>query len=75
MAATATMVDSRLSLIFSDGVDGITGKELFKTKSFNNVKVTATADQLYAVSTSLAPLQERSLFKVERDDSSELRQA
>lgn len=75
MAATSNMVDSRLRLIFNDGIDGITGKELFKTKSFNNVKTAATADQLYAISIALEPLQQLTLFKVERNDSSELRQA
>ncbi|ASN04147.1 DUF1659 domain-containing protein [Virgibacillus necropolis] len=73
--ATANMVNSTLRLIFSEGVDAISGKEVFKTKSFSNVKTAATADQLYAISILLEPLQQRLLFKIERNDSSELRQA
>ncbi|ASN04210.1 DUF1659 domain-containing protein [Virgibacillus necropolis] len=73
--ATANMTNSTLRLVFNEGVDAISGKEVFKTKSFSNVKTVATADQLYAISILLEPLQQRSLFKIERNDSSELRQA
>ncbi|MFZ3577479.1 DUF1659 domain-containing protein [Virgibacillus sp. DJP39] len=74
MAATANMVNSTLRLVFDDGIDPISGTQSFKTKSFSNVKTEATADQLYAISVSLAPLQQRSLFKIERNDSSLLLQ-
>ncbi|WP_430790386.1 DUF1659 domain-containing protein [Virgibacillus flavescens] len=72
--AISNLENSTLRLVFNDGVDGITGKEIFKSKSFNNVKLAATADQLYAISIALEPLQQRVLFKIERNDSSELRQ-
>ncbi|WP_404455607.1 DUF1659 domain-containing protein [Virgibacillus necropolis] len=73
--ATSNMIDSTLRLVFNDGIDAISGKELYKSKSFNNVKTEATPDQLYAISISLEPLQQRTLYKVERNDSSELSQA
>ncbi|HLS09531.1 DUF1659 domain-containing protein [Lentibacillus sp.] len=70
--AEQQMVNSRLRLILDDGVDEVSGKQLFKTKGFNNVKTAATADQLYAIATSVASLQQRPLTEVERNDSSEI---
>ncbi|GGJ98712.1 hypothetical protein GCM10007063_21250 [Lentibacillus kapialis] len=66
------MVNSRMRLILDDGVDEMSGKQLFKTKGFNNVKTEATADQLYAIATSVSGLQQRPLVEVERNDSSEI---
>jgi hypothetical protein len=59
------LVNSRLVLVFSNGVDEF-GDPIHKTKSFNNIKPTATDQQLTAVASSLAPLQEWSLIQVER---------
>ncbi|WP_010530117.1 DUF1659 domain-containing protein [Lentibacillus jeotgali] len=70
--AEQQMVSSRLRLILDDGFDEMSGKQLFKTKGFNNVKPQATADQLYAIATSVAGLQQRPLVEVERNDSSEI---
>ncbi|ASK62250.1 hypothetical protein CFK37_08790 [Virgibacillus phasianinus] len=73
MAVTAKQTSSTLRMVFSDGIDPISGKEIYKTKSFSNTKIAATTEQLFAVAVSLAPLQQRSLFKIERNDNSELR--
>ncbi|SDQ16209.1 DUF1659 domain-containing protein [Virgibacillus salinus] len=73
--AVAQMVNSRMSLILDDGIDEISGKQLFKTKSFNNVKIAATADQLYSIANAVVVLQQRPLLSIERKDSSELRGA
>lgn len=73
--AVATMTSSRLQLILDDGVDEVSGKQLFKTKGFNNVKTTATANQLYAIASAVSPLQERPLDSIERKDDSEISQA
>ncbi|TFJ90250.1 DUF1659 domain-containing protein [Lentibacillus salicampi] len=70
--AEQQMVDSRLRLILDDGVDENSGKQLYKTKGFNNVKISATADQLYSIATAVTALQERPLVNVERNDSSEI---
>ncbi|MFC4557960.1 DUF1659 domain-containing protein [Virgibacillus kekensis] len=70
--AVATMTDSSLRLVLDNGIDAISGKQLFKAKSFNNVKPGATADQLYAIATAVAPLQQRPLASVERKDSAEI---
>ncbi|RYG72167.1 DUF1659 domain-containing protein [Lentibacillus lipolyticus] len=73
--AVAQMMDSRLRLILDDGIDAASGKQLFKTKGFSNVKIEATADQLFAIATAVAGLQERTLLDIERNDSSNIVQA
>lgn len=67
-------VGSQLRLVFYDGEDIDTGKPKYKSKTFNNVKTTATAEQLFTIATALEPLQERSLAKIERKDSGEIRE-
>ncbi|WP_174614861.1 DUF1659 domain-containing protein [Virgibacillus ihumii] len=73
--AVAQMVDSRLSLILDDGLDPESGEQVFKSKSFNNVKTAATADQLFTIANALAPLQQRPLVNIERKDNSEITEA
>ncbi|SFE11444.1 Protein of unknown function [Lentibacillus persicus] len=70
--AEQQMVGSRMRLVLDDGIDETSGKQLFKSKGFNNVKTSATADQLYAIATAVTGLQERPLITVERNDESEI---
>ncbi|MBP2257736.1 DUF1659 domain-containing protein [Virgibacillus alimentarius] len=70
--AIAEKMNSQMRLVLYDGEDLETGKSIYKTKSFNNVKTSANADQLYAIAQAFAPLQERRLHKVERNDSFEI---
>lgn len=67
-------IGSQLRLVFYDGEDIDTGKPVYKSKTFNNVKTTATAEQLFTIATVLEPLQERRLSKIERKDSGEIRE-
>lgn len=71
--AVAEIITSQLRLVFDDGADEITGKPMYKYKSFNNVKTQAGADQLYGIAEALAGLQERELSSIERNDSSDIR--
>ncbi|GAA0606680.1 hypothetical protein GCM10009001_24890 [Virgibacillus siamensis] len=73
--AVSQMTASRLTLVLDDGDDIMTGKKIYKSKSFNNVKTTATADQLFAIATAVAGLQQRPLYIIERSDNSEITQA
>ncbi|WP_174615042.1 DUF1659 domain-containing protein [Virgibacillus ihumii] len=73
--AVSQMTDSRLTLVLDDGDDMMTGKTIYKSKSFNNVKTSATADQLFAIATAVAGLQQRPLYTIERSDNSEITQA
>lgn len=70
--AASTMMNSQLRLIFHEGNDLETGDPIFKTKNFNNVKTSATPDQLFEVAQALASLQEFSLHSIERRDNSEI---
>ncbi|MFQ3546077.1 DUF1659 domain-containing protein [Halobacillus rhizosphaerae] len=71
MAVTADKVNSQLQLVFATGQDE-EGKTTFRTKSFNNIKLTSTPDQLYRVASVLEPLQQHLLATVERNDRTEL---
>ena len=71
--AVADMTNSQLRLVLHDGNDPISGNPVYKAKSFNNVKTDSTADQLYAIATAFAGLQQRPLFNIERKDSSDIR--
>ncbi|MCT2537062.1 DUF1659 domain-containing protein [Aquibacillus koreensis] len=67
--AVAATIDSRLQLAFENGYDAEAGKVILKTKSFNNIKVTATPDQLLAVTAALVPLQQLPLYSIKRNDT------
>ncbi|MBM7600146.1 hypothetical protein JOC34_002537 [Virgibacillus halotolerans] len=70
--AVAEILTSQLQLVFNDGNDTSTGKPVYKTKNFNNVKTSANADQLYAVALAFADLQERPLYTISRKDSTSI---
>lgn len=69
--AVSILKDTQLRLVFEDGVD-LNGKTIYKNKNYNNIKTTATVDQLFAVAQAIVPLQTKTLFTVERNDSSDL---
>lgn len=68
--AVSTKVDSRLQLVFENGLDLATGNMTYKNKTFNNVKTTATADQLLAITQAIIPLQTLTLYSIRHNDSS-----
>jgi hypothetical protein len=67
--AAENLTDSSLKLTFETGVDE-NGEPIFKSKSLNNVKLSATPDQLYVIASALYPLQKHNLTNVERRDTS-----
>ncbi|MCA1012612.1 DUF1659 domain-containing protein [Halobacillus halophilus] len=69
MAVSTEIVRSQLQLVLENGQDE-KGNTVFRTKSFNNIKMTASEDQLYRVATAMAPLQQHLLYAVERNDNS-----
>ncbi|SFA96552.1 Protein of unknown function [Lentibacillus halodurans] len=48
--------------------------DIYESKSFNNIKPDAAADQLYVIATVIAGLQERPLHTNEPHDGSEILQ-
>lgn len=59
------LVKSRLSIIFLTGTNE-KGEPIFKTKSFNNIKETATNEQLTNIANALARLQNYDIDHIER---------
>ncbi|WP_226035122.1 DUF1659 domain-containing protein [Aquibacillus saliphilus] len=66
--AVAQLIDSRLQLGFEDGVTN-TGRVIVKHKSFNNIKTSATPDQLLAITVALVALQQKTLYSIKRNDT------
>lgn len=66
--AQAMMIDTKLRLSFETGLND-KGEPVYKTKTFGNVKKTATADQLYQVSQAISQLCSDPLVTVVRNDS------
>lgn len=73
--AVADPLSTSLRLVFVDGVDEMSGDVIYKSKNFNRIKTTASAEELYKVAQAFVGLQERTLFAVERRDQSEIREA
>jgi hypothetical protein len=67
--ATQVTTNTRLQLYFITGVD-LDGKDIVKTKSFNNVKTDATPETLLVVSNALSSVQQYPLMEIKRNDTS-----
>ncbi|PLR69447.1 MULTISPECIES: DUF1659 domain-containing protein [Bacillaceae] len=66
--AETIILDSQLRLVFEVGVDE-KGEPVFKSKNYNNIKTSATAEQLLEAATAITGLQTQLLAHVERNDS------
>ncbi|WP_077614814.1 DUF1659 domain-containing protein [Caenibacillus caldisaponilyticus] len=69
--ATANLMDSSLILTLDAGVDE-KGNPIVKRKTFNNLKTSATNDQLFAIGQALASVQQHPLVAIERSDRSSI---
>jgi hypothetical protein len=69
--AQANLTDTKVRLFFEAGMDD-NGKLIFKSKTFNNVKMGATADQIFQVAQAISALSSQTLNRVERADSLEI---
>ncbi|MGE8203422.1 DUF1659 domain-containing protein [Heyndrickxia sp. NPDC080065] len=61
-----------LKLAFDGGVDD-KGKPITKVKTFNNVRLEATTDELLQAAQAIGSLSQKNLFGIERIDSSDIR--
>jgi hypothetical protein len=61
------ILQARLTLHFHAGFDG-DGKEILKAKSFNNIDITATKEQLRTTAQALQTLQKNMLENVTRSN-------
>ena len=69
--ATEVLLDSQLRLVFDMGLDE-NGKQVYKRKNYNNIKISATADQLLQTAQAISSLQTEALAFVERDDTNQI---
>ncbi|MDM5228056.1 DUF1659 domain-containing protein [Cytobacillus sp. NJ13] len=69
--AQAIIIDSKLRLVFETGLNG-QGKPVYKSKTYNSVKQSATADQLFTVGQAIAGLSSYPLTELNRNDSFEI---
>ncbi len=71
MPVLSTLKDSALKLIVQTGVDA-KGNPVFKTRSYGNIKPSASDQDIYALAQQLASLQVHTLEQVSRVNSFEL---
>ncbi|QGQ48220.1 DUF1659 domain-containing protein [Metabacillus sediminilitoris] len=69
--AVQVLIESQLSLVFDMGLDE-KGKVILKRKNYNNIKTSATADQLLQAAQAIASLQTQSLSSIERNDTNQV---
>ncbi|WP_110112072.1 DUF1659 domain-containing protein [Bacillus sp. CGMCC 1.16541] len=62
--ATKVQDNSQFRLVFEDGMK-VDGSPIFKTKTFNNVRQDATAEELTATAEAIASLQTKPLDAIE----------
>ena len=66
--ADVLIQERQLRLVLEAGIDE-KGNPKFKSKNFNNIKLTAAADALLDVAEAIAGLQTLTLVQVEQNDS------
>ncbi len=71
MAVSANTVSTDLVLIMDNGT-GASGQQLFKNRSFKNVKPEAADEDIYAIAQDLLGLQDKINLAVQRRDIVEL---
>ncbi|MGP4073687.1 DUF1659 domain-containing protein [Piscibacillus sp. B03] len=69
--ASQVRTRTQLQLVFNAGVND-DGKAIIKKKSYNQINLEATPDQLYEVGQALGTLQTHTLLNIVRNDSFEV---
>lgn len=69
--ATEVINDSQLRIEYNHGVD-VDGNPIYKFKNYNNLKTTATPDDIQSVSLALSGLQQHTLVSIQRNNSYEI---
>lgn len=65
--ATVIVDSKQLRIIYQMGMND-KGEPIEKRKTFNNIEIGATADQLYATAEAIASLQTMPLLRVEQQE-------
>lgn len=69
--AQTMLVNSKLRLLFDAGM-GERGEQLYKAKTFSNIRKDATADELHQAAQAISALCKEPMVKIERTDSNEI---
>ncbi|GIN58238.1 hypothetical protein J8TS2_25570 [Lederbergia ruris] len=59
---------SKMKLVFDYGLDE-DNKPIYKTKTFNRIRLQASADQLYQAADAIGSLSAQPLWNIERNDT------
>ncbi|GIN58976.1 DUF1659 domain-containing protein [Lederbergia ruris] len=59
---------SKMKLVFDYGLDE-DNKPVYKTKTFNRIRLQASADQLYQAADAIGSLSAQPLWNIERNDT------
>ncbi|MFS0612981.1 DUF1659 domain-containing protein [Lederbergia ruris] len=59
---------SKMKLVFDYGLDE-DNKPIYKTKTFNRIRLQASADQLYQAADAIGSLSVQPLWNIERNDT------
>lgn len=68
MAITSDILSTKMVTKLNYGM--VDGKEVIKSKTYNNVKTAATIDSIHAIATEICGLQVPTLEEVQRTQSS-----
>ncbi|MDD4172065.1 MAG: DUF1659 domain-containing protein [Syntrophomonas sp.] len=71
MAVTATSLATDLVLVMDNGI-GASGQALSKNRTYKNIKIAATDEDVYAVAQTLIGLQSRTNNFIQRRNTVEL---
>lgn len=69
--AVTNKLDTNIRLVYEAGQDE-DGKMIVKRKSYNNVNIDASADDIFSAAQALASLCSLPLFTIERNDVTEI---
>jgi hypothetical protein len=67
MAVQSTLLKSSLTMKYKEGVD-VNGKDIIKSKKFSNIKVTATAQNIFDTAAAFGPLMKYPVLETLRSD-------
>ncbi|MEH7076661.1 DUF1659 domain-containing protein [Neobacillus drentensis] len=69
--AKSLLEGTKLRLVFEAGMDE-DGKPILRSKTFSNVRKEGTTDQFFQAALAISVLCNDTLYKVERNDSTEI---
>jgi hypothetical protein len=67
MAVQSTLVNSAMSIKYKEGIDAL-GNDIFKTKKYSNLKVTAADQDVHLVATTLGTLMKYEVTDILKSD-------